>query len=896
MSNFYKKIISEVFQSLNSNEHGLSQLEADKRLSEYGQNKLPVGKTDSYLVIFFRQFQSPLIYILLGACALVFIMGEIADSIIILIVLVFNAIVGTIQEGKAQNTLLALKKFTETNATVLRDGNELIIPDYEVVPGDVLILQEGEKVPADARIFSAINLKVDETAMTGESEPIQKNAEVLNQENIPIADQKNMLFKGTNILVGNGRALVVSTGINTVIGKISEEISGIDTEMPLKKNINGLSRLIIYVVGSLSVFLFIIGVFTGKSAVEMFATVISLSVSIIPEGLPIVITLVLATGVWRMSKRNALVKKLQAVEALGQARVIAVDKTGTLTKNEMIVQQVYLPNVKTGETGQFFNIDGLGYEPKGEIRLKGNLIDPINHPELAFAGKIGSFCVNARVLFSEEEKRWRVAGDPTEAALLVLSQKLGFHKDDLDRESPLIAEIPFDYKLKYHATIHEVDKKKLLSIAGAPEEVLKLVENIWFDGRPHHLSLDLRKQLESIFQKMSETGLRVIALAVKTEFSGIFKNENIRDLAFVGFVGMKDALRPEVSLAMKNATEAGIRVVMITGDHKITAQAVAIEAGIFHAGDVILTGQEIDILSDEELTSRLGQTSVFARVTPEHKLRIINSYKARGEIIAMTGDGVNDAPSLVAADLGVSMGKIGTEVAKEASDIILLDDNFGSIIGAVEEGRNIYKTIKKVILYLFSTGAGEALTITGAILIGFPLPILPAQIIWLNFVTDGFLVVALGMEEKEEGLLKGSFKKPKKYLVDKLMAQRIFTMSVPMMVGTLVFFSFYMDGDMVKAWTISVTTMAVFQWFNAWNCRHESKSIFKMNPFSNKYLVGATIIVVLLQMLMVYVPFMNRIFKTTALTLYEWFIIISISFSIIIIEEIRKFFLRRRIG
>ncbi len=895
MSKFYKKTISETLQLLNSSEHGLSSIEAEKRLLEYGENKLLAGKIDSYLVIFLRQFKSPLIYILLGACALVFIMGEIADSIIILIVLIFNAIVGTIQEGKAQNTLLALKKFSETNATVLRGGNELIIPDYEVVPGDVLILQEGEKVPADARIFSATNLKVDEAAMTGESEPVQKNTEVFNQEDVPTADQKNMLFKGTNILVGNSHALVISTGMNTVIGKISKEISGIDTEMPLKKNIKDLSQLIIYIVAGLSLFLFVVGIFTGKSAIEMFAMVISLSVSIIPEGLPIVITLVLATGVWRMSKRNALVKKLQAVEALGQAKVIAVDKTGTLTRNEMVVHQVYLPSVQAEDGGLFFDITGSGYEPKGEIRLNGNLIDSVNHPELSFVGKVGSFCANARVLFSEEEKMWRVAGDPTEAALLVLSQKLGFHKEDLERESPLIAEIPFDYKLKYHATIHSVDNKNLLSVAGAPEEILNLVKKVWFQGKSYPLSFEIKKQLELVIQKMSETGLRVIALAIKPEFSEILKNENIGELSFVGFVGMKDALRSEVALTMKNAAEAGIRVVMITGDHKITAQAVAVEAGIFQPGDIVLTGQEIDSLSDEELVLKLSQTSVFARVTPEHKLRIINSYKSRGEIIAMTGDGVNDAPSLVAADLGVSMGKIGTEVAKEASDIVLLDDNFGSIIGAVEEGRNIYKTIKKVILYLFSTGAGEALTITGAILIGFPLPILPAQIIWLNFVTDGFLVVALGMEEKEEGLLKGSFRKPKKYLVDKLMAQRIFIMAIPMMIGTLILFSFYLDGDMIKAWTMSLTLLAVFQWFNVWNCRDESKSVFRTNPFSNKYLVGATIIVVLLQLLMVYNPIMQKIFKTTSLTLVEWFIIISISFSVIIIEEIRKFFFRRRV-
>jgi P-type Ca2+ transporter type 2C len=893
MKNFYQQNTKEVFERLNSSEHGLAETEANKRLLEYGPNRLQAGKVDSYFVIFWHQFKSPLIYILLSACIVIFLMGETKDSVIILIVLIFNAIVGTIQEGKAQNTLLALKKFTETKATVFRDGRELIIPDSEVVLGDILALQEGEKMSADARIISVTNLRIDESAMTGESEPIQKVSDSLDREELAVADQKNMLFKGTNVLAGNGRAVVVATGMNTVIGKISKQISSIDAEMPLKKNISDLSRLIIIFVSIMSVLLFLIGVSSGKSSSEMFGTVISLAVSIIPEGLPIVITLVLATGVWRMSKRNVLVKKLQAVEALGQARIIAVDKTGTITKNEMVVQKVFLPDNKVGSKSKLFDIEGDGYEPKGEIRLLGNLIDPISHPELAFMGKMCVFCSNARVLFSEEERLWRVAGDPTEAAMLVFSQKLGFHKEDLEKEAPLLAELPFDYKLKYHATVHQLDQDKILSVVGAPEEILNKCIQIYSENKIHHLSLEAKKELESVFQTMSKDGLRIIALAVKSKFTDLLNVESVANLAFVGFIGMKDGLRPEVVFAMRDAISAGIRVVMITGDHKITAQAIAESAGIFHSGDMVLTGQEIDSFSDEELSSKLSQVSVFARVTPEHKLRIINAYKARGEIVAMTGDGVNDAPSLVAADLGVAMGKVGTEVAKEAADIVLLDDNFGSIVDAIEEGRSIYKTIKKVILYLFSTGAGEALTIIMATILLMPLPILPAQIIWLNFVTDGFLVVALAMEPKEEGLLKGIFKKPKKYLVDKFMGFRIFTMSIPMMIGTLILFSFYLDGDMVKAWTISLTTLAIFQWFNAWNCRHESKSIFQMNPFSNKYLVGALLIVISLQLLLVYNPVMQNLFKTTSLELFEWVIILLTSSSIIFVEEIRKFLFRR---
>jgi len=885
---WHTKAIPEILDALHSCEHGLTTEEATERLKKYGLNKLPEGKVSSFPVIFLHQFQSSLIYILLAASAIVFVMGETIDGSIILAVLLFNAIVGTIQEGKAQNTLRALNKFVETKATVLREGKELIVSDGEVVPGDIIILQEGEKAPADARVIVATNLKVDEAALTGESGPVHKIADTLEKGDLPTAEQKNMVFKGTHILAGNGKAIVVATGIETVIGKISKEIVAIDTEIPLKANIRYLSRLIVITVASISTLLFLLGIVSGKSVKEMFTTVVSLSVSVIPEGLPIVMTLVLATGVWRMSKRNALVKKLQAVEALGQARVIAVDKTGTITKNEMVIQKVYVDE-------NFFEVGGVGYEPKGEIQLDGSVIDSVNHPELLFAGKIAAFCANAHVLFSEEEKIWRVTGDPTEAAMLVLSSKLGFHKDDLERESPLVSEIPFDYKLKYHATIHRLDGQKFLAVVGAPEIILGLSQKIWHGGKSHHLSKEEKQELESVFLSMSQGGLRVVALAETSDAPEILVPEEIKSLTFVGFFGMKDALRLEVAEAMQKTVSAGIRVVMITGDHKVTAQAIAKEAGIYQDGDTILTGQDIDAFSDAELSEKLAKASVFARVTPEHKLRIIKAYKARGEIVAMTGDGVNDAPSLVAADLGVAMGKVGTEVAKEASDIVLLDDNFGSIVSAVEEGRSIYKTIKKVILYLFSTNWGEALTITGALLLGYPLPLLPAQIIWLNFVTDGFLDVALAMEPKEEGLLRGNFERPKKYLVDKLMAQRMFVMAVPMMIGTLFLFKGYFENDLAKAWTISLTTLAVFQWFNAWNCRHESKSIFQMNPFSNKFLVGATLVTISLQLLVIYNPLMQKFLRTTPLEFSEWLIIVPIAASIILVEEIRKFFYRRKL-
>jgi Ca2+-transporting ATPase len=887
---WHTKEIKDIFEELSSSEHGLGTVEATKRLQKYGPNKFPEGKTDSLAIIFLRQFQNPLIYILLVAAVIIWATNEIADAVVVMAVLIFNAIVGTIQEGKAQNTLLALKQFAETTATVMRDGKELVIPDTEVVPGDIIILQEGEKVPADARIIFSNTLKIDEASLTGESEPVTKTDKILPAEFLPTTDRKNMVFKGTHVLSGNGTAIVIATGLATEIGQIAKKIAAVDTEIPLKADIRRLSHLIIIAVFLISVFLIIIGVMSGNSLIEMFTTAVAMAISIIPEGLPVVVTLVLATGMWRMSKRNALVKRLQAVEALGQTKIIAVDKTGTLTKNEMVIQKVYIDE-KT------FEITGNGYEPTGEASLLGKTVDPLNHPELVFSGKIAAFCANARLSFLKETNTWKIAGDPTEAAMLVLSEKIGFHHDTLEKEMPKIFELPFDYQKNYHLTIRNVEKNNFLTIVGAPEKVLELCKNVWHKDGNEDMDEDKKTELKSIFHKLAQDGLRVLAYAVNPDIDQTVADpNNLPTLSFVGFFAMKDALRPEVKSAVQRVKSARIKVVMITGDHRLTAMAIAKEAGIYQEGEIVITGEEIDKMSDTELMEKISRVSVFARVTPDHKLRIVLAYRKRGEIVAMTGDGVNDAASLVAADLGVAMGKIGTEVAKSAADIVLLDDNFGSIVSAVEEGRSIYKTIKKVILYLFSTNLGETFTIIGALLLGLPLPLLPIHIIWLNFVTDGFLDVSLAMEPKEENLLSDNFERPKKYLIDKLMMQRMALMAIPMTIGALYLFKINLEHDLAKTWTISLTTLAVFQWFNAWNCRHESKSIFQMNPLANKWLIAATITIISLQLLAIYNPFMQKLLRTSPLQMSEWLTIIPIAASIILIEEIRKFFYRRELS
>jgi len=698
-----------------------------------------------------------------------------------------------------------------------------------------------------------------------------------------------MVFKGTTVVSGNGKAIVVATGTNTFIGGIAKKIAAIDEELPLKKDIRHLSYFIITAVFVIGLVLFGIGIAYGYSLKEVFLTIVAISVSIIPEGLPIVVTLVLATGVWRMGKRNVLVKKLQAVEALGQTDVIAVDKTGTVTKNELVVKEIYVDE-------KLFLVGGIGYDPKGKVSFDGKIIEPLNHPELLLVGKIGALCSGVHLAMDNNLGVWKISGDPTEAATLVMSEKMGFQKSDLEREFIKIDENPFDYKLKYHVTLHKENGEYLLSVIGAPEEILDISEGLWSPSRTENLPNEEKEKLKDIFQKMSEKGLRVVAVGMKTLEKEEKIPKRLSGIDFVGFLGVEDSPRSEVKEAVKKVESAGIRLVMITGDHKVTARAIAKEAGIFRWRDEIIEGKEIDELTEDELASRLENVSVFARVTPFHKLKIINAYKLAGKTVAMTGDGVNDALSLTSADVGVAMGKIGTEVAKEAADIVLLDDNFGNIVYGVEEGKTIYKTIKRVILYLFSTSLGEVLTIMGAIILGFPLPILAAQILWLNLVTDGFLDVALAMEPKSNNILSKNSVKNKTSIVDKSMVVRMFMMALPMAIGTLYLFAQNYQTDLSKAWTISLTTLAVFQWFNAWNCRSQIKSIFTSNPFSNKFLVGATAIVIGLQLLAVYNPFFQKVLRTVPLSGKDWAVIVGVAFSVIVIEELRKIIYRRKIN
>jgi Ca2+-transporting ATPase len=879
---WYSQTHEQIYKELNTTASGLTNTKVILARQKHGENKIPEEKQATYLEIFFNQFKSPLIYILLASSVVVFMMGDIESGVVIGIVLAINAIIGTFQEGKAQNTLNALKKFITTKATVLRENIEVVIDDSELVPGDIIMLAEGDKIPGDARLINVEQLKIDESALTGESEPVHKTIEVIDKTGLSSADQLNMVFMGTYVVGGNAKAIVVATGTATLIGKISLKLQSLNTDVPLKAQIKSLSKILIIIVLLMVTSMFFIGVYSGVSNIDMFSIAVAMAVSAIPEGLPVVVTLILATGVNRMTKRNALVKNLQAVEALGQADVIAVDKTGTITLNQMQVKEVY---VKSG----LYQVQGQGYEPKGVIEQGGSVVNYGDKSDLMLLGKICSLTADAHVSYLEEKNLWqRISGDPTEVALLVFSQKLSLDKKIEEKDNPKILEIPFSSQNRFHGTINKVKGKDIFFIAGAPEVVIGASVDVYSDGGKIEFSESEKSNLTSMMKEMSSRGLRILACAISDNPTNDIKPGSMPKLTFVGIVGIEDSIRSEVYDAVDRATKAGIRVVMITGDHIDTAIAIARTVGIYKDGDQVITDKDISDLSPTELSKKITHTSVFARVTPDHKMEIINAYKNAGLVIAMTGDGVNDALSLAAADLGVAMGKMGTEVAKEASDIVLLDDNFGSIVYAVEEGRNIYRTIKKVLMYLLSTGLGEIFAIAGVILLGLPVPFSAAQIIWLNFVTDGFLVVALALEPKDTTLLSQKMKKSDQKLINKEMLIRMFIMGFVMMVGTVTLFNSYLNEGFIKASTIAMTVLAVYQWFNAFNCRSDKKSIFRIKFFSNRYLIGAFLLVIVLQNLAVYTTWFNKFLDTKAITLYDWIIIIFVALSVILVDEIYK--------
>ena len=887
--NWYREEISSIFSFFSSSENGLDQenLEINKEL--YGDNVLRLEKKLTLFDILVSQLNSPLVYILIIASGIVTFLEKPLDAAIIMFIVILNTVIGTIQEGRAQNTLEALKKVIKGYAIVTRDGKEMAVEDSELVPGDIISLKDGSIIPADARIIESNKLKINQSALTGESEPVLKSSETEKRNNLDFNEQNNMLFKGTYVISGLAKAVVVRTGVDTLIGEISKKLMDIDTEIPLKKKINQLSRVILWVVFYTSIVIFTFGVLRGIPIWEMSLMVVAVSVSAIPSSLPVIVTLVLASGVWRMSQKNVLVKRLQAVEALGQAHVIAVDKTGTITKNQMTVGKIFVNDRYINVEGVGYNTEGNFYEHDKKLEIEkgeGELV--INDQDLDLIGKISTFTAIAEFNKLEPDNWMLDLGDPTEAALKILGLKLGMEKDRMEDRFHKIHEIPFSMKTKIHATVNIIDNQKILSVAGGPEGILDKCGSIWSNGKSKKLDSAERKKLEAVVNQFSGQGYRILALAMSVNPPQDINEEDLPALTFVGFVGISDAIRPEVFESVKKARAANMRVVMITGDHVKTAEAIARQVGIFHDKDKILTGKEIANLSLESLSKVLDNVTVFARVSPDDKLKIIKAFRLNGDIVAMTGDGINDALSLVAADLGVSMGQNGTEVAREASDIVLIDDNFGNIIHAAEEGRHIFWIIRKVVNHLLSTNTGELFTVAIAIFIGLPLPILATQVLWLNLVTDTFLVSALSVDPKEKNIMSNIYRRPGNSLFDAVVLVRILIVSSIMAAVTLYLFYVNIDTDMTRAWTITLTMLTAFQALNIYNVKSHYKSIFSKSTFNNKLLILGSLVAVSLHMLAIYNPFMQRILNTTALTLQDWYIIVPFALGIIFVEEIRK--------
>lgn len=873
----------EIFKQLGTTDRGLSEAVSLERLRVYGFNELPQGKTETWLELFLRQFDSPLLYVLMVAAAIAFLLGEHIDGGVIVGVLLLNGVVGTFQEGKAQKALQALKKYTETKTVVSRDGIPTEIWSRELVPGDIIELYPGDKVPADARLILAESMRMNEAVLTGESLPIDKQIEKIDSSDVVTSDQRNMVFRGTFVADGVGRAVVVATGIRTMIGMISQSIVGVDTNIPLKKNIEALSRIVIIGTIGLIIALVVFGLVVGYTWTEMLLMASSLLVSVIPEGLPVVMTLVLALGVHRMAKRNALVKKMQAVEGLAHTTVIGVDKTGTITRNELMVEEVFVDN-------HIYTVTGQGYIPQGEILFEGKPAVVAHEIGFDYAAYLAALSADAS--FMKKGDTYSISGDPTEGSLLVLGEKIGYSKEVILKESPLLYEVPFNTKNKYYINVHKIDGKNAMIVAGAPEVVTEFCTSVWHAEGSAALTIENRQAIFQEVERMAKTGLRVVMLAVKTDNVTPEKNSNaLEQLSIVALFGMRDGLRAEVHDAVIKTKQAGIRVVMITGDHQATAAALAERAGIYVAGDRVMTGHEMDRMSDDELVTGLENVSVFARVTPEHKMRIIEAYKRRGDIIAMTGDGVNDVPPLIAAHLGLAMGRIGTEVTKEAAEIVLLDDNFATITAAIEEGRHIFNTLKKVIVYLFSTNLAELLLIMIAMLLILPVPLSPTQIIWINLVTDTFLVLALAFEPMEKNILARPFHKPSKYIISRMGFVRLILFGFIIAIGTFgVFYVYRADIDLAR--TMVLVTLGFFELFRLWSIRTDRSSCFTENPFRAPWLLAGSLLVLGLQIGIIYLPFMQNIFGTVELSLRQWGIAALVAFSVIIVDELRKLILR----
>ncbi len=858
-ANFHAFSIEETFKKLNSSEKGLTAHEAELRLHQYGLNELKAEENARFLKIFLRQFTSPLIWILFAALVISIFLHQSIDAFIIGTIVILNAFLGFIQEYRAEKTIEALRKMASLKAKVLRGGKEIKIDSKYVVPGDVLILETGDKISADVRLIEVHALETQEGPLTGESLPVAKELKIL-AEKTPLADRKNMLYSSTIITNGRGRAIVTATGMGTEVGKIAELIEEAPEKLtPLQKDLWKLGKYLTIVVVMIAIIVFLAGIFSGQQVLVMLLTAIALAVAAIPEGLPAVITICLALGVQQMIKRKALVRKLPSVETLGCVNVICTDKTGTLTHNEMTVTKIWANN-------NIYEVTGSGYNPEGKFTINQKLANPEPlYPLL----KIGLLCNDAKLEGKGDE--WNVNGDPTEAALIVSAKKAGLVRNEF-KESR-VEEIPFSSERKMMTTIHKTEKHLISYTKGAPDLIINACDKILINGKVVRLDHSKKKELHQQNELFGQEALRVLGFAYNDTFTN--KENAEKEMVFVGLQAMIDPPRKEVKEAIKKCQEAGIKVIMITGDQIMTAKAIAKDLGI--TGKAV-TGPELDALNLDKEISKIG---VFARVDPKHKLDIVNALKNSGQVVAVTGDGVNDAPAIKKADIGIAMGITGTDVAKEASDMVLIDDNFASIVNAIEEGRAIFDNIRKFVNYLLSSNLGEITIIFLASLFGMPLPLTVIQILWINLVTDGLPATALSFDPHPNEIMKHKPRHPKESILSRALSWDIIIFGCLMGLASLILFLLYQGSGLEKAQTIAFTSLVLFELVRLQTIRSE----YQLGIFSNKLLLGAVLFSILLQLLIIYAP-LNAWFNTVPLALIDWGIIILCCVVLLLVYKI----------
>ena len=869
-----------MFAHLSTGSSGLASAEAAQRLHVYGPNELQALNRVSAWHTFAAQFQNVLILILLGATLVSGFLGHTLEAVVITVIVLFAVLLGFIQEHRAGRALEALRKMAAPVARVLRDKEETVVPSRDLVPGDVVLLRTGDRVPADARVTQAINLAVDESALTGESAAVEKTIARFDDARLSLGDRKNMTYAGTLVAYGRGQAVVVSTGMSTEFGHVARLVESVEaSRTPLQENLDRLGATLGKAALVVVAIVVAIGLARGLPVIDMFMFGIALAVAVVPEALPAVVTISLAIGVRRMVKRNALVRRLPIVETLGSTSVICTDKTGTVTKNEMTVRQVFADD-------HLFELTGAGYEPTGQLLEAGQAVEP--PPDVRALLSASVLASDARLV--SREGRWQVEGDATEGALVVAATKAALNPADLNQQEPRIAEIPFTSERRRMTTLHTTAAGVVAYSKGAAEEVLASCTSRLQFGEDVPLTESGREGIRAVEQRMAGEGLRVLAVA-RNSCTSVQDAES--RMTLLGLVAMMDPPRPEARDAVRVCEAAGIRPVMITGDHPLTASTVASELGMLKNWRVV-SGRDLEAMSDEDLKRQVADIAVYARVSPADKMRVVTAWQSRGEIVAMTGDGVNDAPALKKADVGIAMGIAGTDVSKEAAGMTLLDDNFATIVAAVEEGRIVFGNIKKYLMYLLSCNVGEIVLLAGSVIAGFPLPLSAVQILYVNLATDGLPALALAVDPPENDLMLRRPRDPRVGIFTRPVVITLITAGLWSALVNMTLFTWLLRSGRPLAEVMSMTfvTLVLIQFFNAYNCRSDRLSIFRQ-PFANRWLNMAVAWELVLLVAILYVPFFQRAFGTLSMTPADWLLTTALAFSIVPVLEAVKWMARR---